>query len=31
MIVAARVAGSWAAAAGLLLAGWLVRYGAQVQ
>ncbi len=31
MIVAARVAGSWVAAAGLLLAGWLLRYGAQVQ
>jgi len=30
MIVAARVAGSWVAAAGLLLAGWLLRYGAQV-
>jgi len=30
MIVAARVAGSWAAAAGLLLAGWLLRYGAQI-
>jgi len=30
MIVAARVAGSWMAALGLLLAGWVVRYGARV-
>ena len=30
-IVAARVSGSWLAALGLLLAGWLMRYGAQVQ
>jgi len=29
-IVAARVAGSWLAAAGLLLAGWILRYGARV-
>jgi hypothetical protein len=28
MIVAARVAGSWIAALGLLLAGWIARYGA---
>ncbi|HEX3920126.1 MAG TPA: HupE/UreJ family protein [Caulobacteraceae bacterium] len=31
MIVAARVGGSWVAATGLLLAGWLLRYGAAVQ
>ncbi len=31
MIVAARVAGSWVAAAGLLLAGWILRFGAKVQ
>jgi urease accessory protein len=31
MIVAARVAGSWVAAAGLLLAGWIIRFGAKVQ
>lgn len=31
MIVAARVGGSWLAALGLLLAGWLIRFGAQVQ
>jgi hypothetical protein len=31
MIVATRVAGSWIAAAGLLLAGWIIRYGAKVQ
>jgi hypothetical protein len=30
MIVAARVSGSWLAAAGLLLAGWILRYGPQV-
>ena len=29
MIVAARVAGSWVAAAGLLLAGWIIRFGAR--
>jgi urease accessory protein len=28
MIVAARVGGSWLAALGLLLAGWIMRYGA---
>jgi hypothetical protein len=28
MIVAARVAGSWMAALGLLVAGWVIRYGA---
>ena len=28
MIVAARVAGSWVAASGLLLAGWIIRFGA---
>ena len=28
MIVAARVAGSWMAALGLLAAGWVIRYGA---
>lgn len=28
MIVCARVAGSWMAALGLLLAGWVIRYGA---
>jgi len=28
MIIAARVAGSWMAALGLLLAGWILRYGA---
>ena len=31
MIVAARVSGSWVAAAGLLLAGWIIHYGASVQ
>ena len=31
MIVAARVTGSWLAATGLLLAGWIIRYGAKVQ
>ena len=31
MIVAARVTGSWLAATGLLLAGWIIRYGARVQ
>ena len=31
MIVAARVSGSWLAATGLLLAGWIMRYGAKVQ
>ena len=31
MIIAARVAGSWVAAAGLLLAGWIIRFGARVQ
>lgn len=31
MIVAARVSGSWLAAVGLLLAGWVIRYGARVQ
>lgn len=31
MIVAARVSGSWVAAAGLLMAGWIIRYGASVQ
>jgi hypothetical protein len=31
MIVAARVSGSWLAASGLLLAGWILRYGAAVQ
>ena len=31
MIVAARVAGGWVAAAGLLLAGWIIRFGAKVQ
>jgi hypothetical protein len=30
MIIAARVAGSWLAAAGLLMAGWILRYGARV-
>jgi urease accessory protein len=30
MIVATRVAGSWLAAAGLLLAGWILRYGARI-
>jgi urease accessory protein len=30
MIIAARVTGSWLAAAGLLLAGWIIRYGARV-
>jgi hypothetical protein len=29
MIIAARVAGSWVAAAGLLFAGWLIRFGAR--
>jgi len=29
MIIAARVAGSWVAATGLLLAGWLIRFGAK--
>jgi hypothetical protein len=28
IIVAARVGGSWIAALGLLLVGWIVRYGA---
>jgi hypothetical protein len=31
MIIAARVTGSWIAAVGLLLAGWILRYGARVQ
>jgi urease accessory protein len=31
MIVAARVGGSWLAALGLLFAGWILRFGAQVQ
>ena len=31
MIIAARVTGSWMAAVGLLLAGWIMRYGARVQ
>ena len=31
MIVAARVTGSWIAAVGLLLAGWIIRFGAKVQ
>jgi len=31
MVVAARVAGSWIAALGLLLAGWILRYGAVVK
>ena len=31
MIVAARVSGSWLAALGLLFAGWILRFGAQVQ
>ena len=31
MIVAARVSGSWLAALGLLFAGWIMRYGAQIQ
>jgi hypothetical protein len=31
MIVAARVSGSWLAAVGLLLAGWIMRYGARVR
>lgn len=31
MIVAARVGGSWLAALGLLLAGWIVHYGAFVR
>jgi urease accessory protein len=31
MIIAARVTGSWLAAVGLLLAGWIMRYGARVQ
>jgi hypothetical protein len=30
MIVAARVSGSWLAALGLLLAGWILRFGAVV-
>ena len=30
-ITAARVAGSWLAALGLLLAGWILRFGAAVQ
>jgi urease accessory protein len=30
-IAAARVGGSWLAALGLLFAGWIIRYGAQVQ
>jgi hypothetical protein len=29
MIVATRVSGSWLAASGLLLAGWILRYGAK--
>jgi hypothetical protein len=31
MIVAARVSGSWLAALGLLLTGWIIRYGALVR
>jgi hypothetical protein len=31
MIVAAQVTGSWLAAAGLLLAGWIIRYGPAVR
>jgi urease accessory protein len=31
LIVAARVSGSWLAAIGLLLAGWIMRYGALVR
>jgi urease accessory protein len=31
MIIAARVTGSWLAAVGLLLAGWIMRYGTRVQ
>ena len=31
MVIAARVAGSWVAAAGLLLFGWIIRFGARVQ
>lgn len=31
MIVAARVGGSWLAALGLLVAGWIVRYGAFIR
>jgi hypothetical protein len=31
MVIAARVTGSWLAAVGLLLAGWIMRYGARVQ
>ncbi len=30
LIVAARVCGSWVAAVGLLLAGWILRYGAAI-
>lgn len=30
MIVAARVGGSWIAALGVLLAGWIIRYGNQI-
>ena len=29
MVVAVRVSGSWLAASGLLLAGWVLRYGAR--
>ena len=31
MIIAARVSGSWLAALGLLFAGWMLRFGVQVQ
>jgi hypothetical protein len=31
VIVAARVGGSWLAALGLLLAGWILRYGAFIR
>lgn len=31
MIVATRVSGSWLAATGLLLAGWILRYGAMIR
>jgi urease accessory protein len=30
MIIAVRVSGSWLAALGLLLAGWVWRYGARI-
>jgi hypothetical protein len=30
MVIAVRVSGSWLAASGLLLAGWVWRYGARV-